>query len=86
MLDRHGLPAGALELEITETTAMLDPGRALTVLAGLRALGVLLSVDDYGTGHSSLSYLHQLPAHTLKIDRSCGIDVAVPDAAAALGA
>jgi len=70
MLDRHGLPADALELEITETTAMLDPGRALTVLAGLRALGVLLSVDDYGTGHSSLSYLHQLPVHTLKIDRS----------------
>jgi len=69
-LDRHGLPAGALELEITETTAMVDPGRALHVLAGLRALGVRLSVDDYGTGHSSLSYLHQLPVHTLKIDRS----------------
>jgi diguanylate cyclase (GGDEF)-like protein len=70
LLARHDVPAEALELEITETTAMIDPGRALEVLAELRALGVRLSVDDYGTGHSSLSYLHQLPVDTLKIDKS----------------
>jgi diguanylate cyclase (GGDEF)-like protein len=70
LLDRHAVPACALELEITETTAMVDPGRAMTVLAELRALGVRLSVDDYGTGHASLSYLHQLPVDTLKIDKS----------------
>jgi diguanylate cyclase (GGDEF)-like protein len=69
-LARHALPPCALELEITETTAMADPGRALAVLESLRALGVRLSVDDYGTGHSSLSYLHQLPVDTLKIDKS----------------
>ncbi|MGY2003623.1 putative bifunctional diguanylate cyclase/phosphodiesterase [Blastococcus sp. SYSU DS1024] len=70
LLRAHGLPAGCLELEITESAAMKDPGRALEVLHRLRDLGVELSVDDYGTGHASLAYLTRLPVSTLKIDRS----------------
>jgi EAL domain-containing protein (putative c-di-GMP-specific phosphodiesterase class I) len=70
MLRESGLPASVLELEITETTAMVDPLRSLVVLGELHALGVKLSLDDYGTGHSSLSYLNELPVDTLKIDRS----------------
>ena len=70
LLDRHGLPPAALELEITEGAAMSDPGRALAVLHRLRDLGVGLSVDDYGTGHASLAYLSRLPVTALKIDRS----------------
>jgi len=49
---------------------MVDPARAMSVMSQLRALGVHLSIDDYGTGHSSLSYLNRLPVDTLKIDRS----------------
>ncbi|MCF6745150.1 bifunctional diguanylate cyclase/phosphodiesterase [Blastococcus sp. KM273128] len=70
LLLAHALPATALELEITESAAMKDPGRALEVLHRLRDLGVELSVDDYGTGHASLAYLTRLPVGTLKIDRS----------------
>ncbi len=70
LLDESGLPPSALELEITETTAMVDPGRSLVVLGELHALGLKLALDDYGTGHSSLAYLHELPVDTLKIDRS----------------
>lgn len=69
-LDRHGLPASALELEITESSAMTDPERALESLTALEALGVELAVDDYGTGHSSLAYLHRLPVGQLKLDRA----------------
>ncbi len=70
LLRANDLPASSLELEITESAAMKDPGRALDVLHGLRRLGVGLSVDDYGTGHPSLAYLTRLPVGTLKIDRS----------------
>ncbi len=70
VLRRHGVPATALTLEVTESTIMKDPGRAMTVLAGLRALGVRIGVDDYGTGYSSLAYLRQLHVDELKIDRS----------------
>ena len=70
LLAEHGLPADCLELEVTESAAMQDPGQALDVLQRLRALGITLSVDDYGTGHASLSYLSRLPVSTLKIDRS----------------
>jgi len=69
-LDQHGLPAAALELEITEGTAMVDPIRSLHVLGALADKGIALSIDDYGTGHSSLAYLQRLPVGRLKIDRS----------------
>ncbi|MGY5883621.1 putative bifunctional diguanylate cyclase/phosphodiesterase [Modestobacter lacusdianchii] len=59
-----------LELEVTETAAMDDPERAMTVLGQLRQLGVRLSVDDFGTGHASLAHLSRLPVDTLKVDRS----------------
>ena len=69
-LARHDVPAELLTLEVTESTIMNDPSRAVTVLAGLRDLGVRIAVDDYGTGYSSLSYLKRLPVDELKIDKS----------------
>ncbi len=69
-LARHGIETASLELEITETMAMVDPNRSLQVLESLASIGVVLSVDDYGTGYSSLAYLQRLPVQRLKIDRS----------------
>jgi diguanylate cyclase (GGDEF)-like protein len=69
-LERHGLSADRLECELSEHTVMADPVRASDVLGGLRELGVGLSLDDFGTGHSSLSYLKRLPLDEVKIDRS----------------
>src|SRR4051794_20369460 len=69
-LARHGLPAAALTLELVEDALMADPERGRTVLGELRRLGVRTSIDDYGTGYSSLAYLRHLPADELKLDRS----------------
>lgn len=70
IIDRHGLPPDLVELEITEGAVMQDLDHALAVLAALKAMGIRVAVDDFGTGHSSLSYLKRLPITTLKIDRS----------------
>jgi EAL domain-containing protein (putative c-di-GMP-specific phosphodiesterase class I) len=70
LLDEHGLPGDALECEVSETTVMSDPHRVTEVLSALRALGVRLSLDDFGTGQASLAYLKQLPLHEVKIDRA----------------
>ena len=69
-LDRAGVGADGLELEITESTIMADPARALVVLEELAEMGIHLTIDDFGTGYSSLGYLKRLPVQTLKIDRS----------------
>ncbi len=70
LLDQTGLEPGALTLELTESSAMADLQGSFQVLSRLRRLGIGLSIDDYGTGFSSLSRLKQLPFHELKIDRS----------------
>jgi diguanylate cyclase (GGDEF)-like protein len=70
VLATHGVPAGMLTLEITETSIITDPARAASILVGLRALGVRISVDDFGTGYSSMAYLQSMPLDELKIDRS----------------
>jgi diguanylate cyclase (GGDEF)-like protein len=70
LLQERGLPGTALTVEITEDVLMVDPDRSLKVLHGLRELGVLISVDDYGTGFSSLARLRDLPVSELKLDRS----------------
>jgi EAL domain-containing protein (putative c-di-GMP-specific phosphodiesterase class I) len=69
-LEARGLPAGALRLEITESSVMADPHRTASTLRALRQLGVGLSLDDFGTGYSSLAWLGELPVDEVKLDRS----------------
>jgi diguanylate cyclase (GGDEF)-like protein len=69
-LAANGLSPSSLTLEVTETEVMADLGEASSVLSQLGQLGVRVAVDDYGTGYSSLAYLHRLPLTELKIDRS----------------
>lgn len=69
LLDAYDMPAERLTLEITESATMADE-RGITELEALRRLGVHISIDDYGTGQSTLSYLKRLPASELKIDQS----------------
>ena len=75
-LAANALPASSLTLEITETEVMADIGEASGVLGQLSELGVRIAVDDYGTGYSSLAYLHRLPVNELKLDRSFVANVA----------
>ncbi|MGB5539387.1 MAG: EAL domain-containing protein, partial [Gammaproteobacteria bacterium] len=74
-LQRHHVMPESLLLEITETGVMLDPEQVSETLRQLAALGLRLSIDDFGTGHSSLVYLKRLPVHTLKVDKSFVADM-----------
>lgn len=69
-LERYSLPPSSLTIEITESGAIKEYDRAIGILSDLRDAGVKISVDDFGTGHSSLSQLHKLPVSEVKIDRS----------------
>jgi diguanylate cyclase (GGDEF)-like protein len=69
-LEQYRLDASALELEVTETAAMQDPQTTGRTLDQLHAMGVAISIDDFGAGYSSLSCLHQFPVNVLKIDRA----------------
>ncbi len=69
-LESNGLPASALELELTESVLMSNAELASQRLRAFRKMGVSIAVDDFGTGYSSLSYLHRLPINTLKIDKA----------------
>jgi EAL domain-containing protein (putative c-di-GMP-specific phosphodiesterase class I) len=64
------IPAGALELELSESTVMANPDRSVRIMGAVRALGVSVAVAEFGTGYSSLATLHRVPADKIKIDRS----------------
>jgi len=78
-LAASGLPAGRLELEITEAVLIHDDATVLVMLNQLRELGVRIAMDDFGTGYSSLSYLHRFPFDKIKIDRTFIKDIAESD-------
>ncbi len=75
VLDSMGVPAEAIELEITETVFISSVGNVMEKLVSLHELGVKIALDDFGTGFSSLNYLCQLPIDTLKIDKSFVDDI-----------
>ena len=70
VLTETGLPAGCLELELTETVLIEDSKAVAEALEELKKIGVLLALDDFGTGYSSLNHLKRFPIDTLKIDKS----------------
>ena len=70
LLDAHSADATWLEFEVTESTVINDPSRAILVLQELCDMGIRIAIDDYGAGYTSLSYLTRLPVHSLKIDKS----------------
>jgi diguanylate cyclase (GGDEF)-like protein len=75
ILKDQDIAANQLTLELTENSVMQDVNHAVTVLECLRDIGVRISIDDFGTGHSSLAQLRNIPLHELKIDRSFVTDV-----------
>ncbi|MBD0338230.1 MAG: EAL domain-containing protein [Thermoleophilia bacterium] len=83
-LDRYGNDPSSLELEITESSLLREPGRAVDVLGRLSSIGVRVAIDDFGVGYSSLSKLGRLPVDVLKIDRSFVTDMTTDAGAAAI--
>jgi EAL domain-containing protein (putative c-di-GMP-specific phosphodiesterase class I) len=83
-LDLYEVPPGLLELEMTETMLMTGTDQTIATLKKLKASGVHISIDDFGTGHSSPAYLRRFPIDTLKIDRSFIRDVTRSSEAAAI--
>jgi diguanylate cyclase (GGDEF)-like protein/PAS domain S-box-containing protein len=83
-LTDSGLPAGRLELEITESVLLQETEATLATLHKLRELGVKISMDDFGTGYSSLSYLRSFPFDKIKIDRSFVSELATREDSAAI--
>jgi predicted signal transduction protein with EAL and GGDEF domain len=88
LLRQYRLPASMLRLEVTETAVMANPTLALATLTELHDLGIRLSIDDYGTGYSSMAYLKRLPVDELKVDRTfvLNMDIDRSDAALVRGA
>jgi diguanylate cyclase (GGDEF)-like protein len=84
MLKAHSVPPSRLSFEITESGIMVEPERMTAVLTQLAESGLRLSVDDFGTGHSSLAYLQRLPVHDVKIDKSFVGPMAVDPGAACI--
>jgi EAL domain-containing protein (putative c-di-GMP-specific phosphodiesterase class I) len=84
LLEVRALHPSCLMLEVTETTLMADPTRAATLLGRLQSLGVRVSIDDYGTGYSSLARLRELPVNELKLDRSFLFGITSDSRAAAI--
>ncbi len=74
-IDQRQLPRWGIRLEIVESAVIRNPEKALSVIERLRREGIYVSIDDFGTGFSSLSYLHRFPFYALKIDRSFVVDV-----------
>lgn len=77
LLHECGAAPGWLTLELTENSIILDPGRTISLLSDLRALGVRIAVDDFGSGQSALAYLKRLPVDEVKIDRSFVLNMTV---------
>jgi EAL domain-containing protein (putative c-di-GMP-specific phosphodiesterase class I) len=76
VLTDTGITPHLLDVEITESTLINDPERVIEYLQQMKSLGIHISLDDFGTGFSSLSYLKRFPADTLKVDRSFVIELA----------
>src|SRR5258708_11056509 len=79
-----GLDASFLELELTESSMMIDLDTTISRLRTLRKMGVGIAIDDFGTGYSSISYLKKFPINVLKIDQSFLHDAAISRSDAAI--
>ncbi|MBF0264717.1 MAG: EAL domain-containing protein [Gammaproteobacteria bacterium] len=78
-MQKYNIEGKELEFEVTETSAMQNPGLAIKQLQKLRELGATLAIDDFGTGYSSLAYIKKIPIHILKIDKTFVKDIGTDD-------